>query len=110
VQYINVGVFMVFAKTRLAILEYLFEPDKDFSLNYSGPHPEKLYTFLFNIIKNVINIPETHIHESAYSWEVKGDAEKFNVRWRGVKDFDIYSYLRVDVVLKGYTQGGKGYA
>ena len=101
---------MVFAKSRLTIMDYLFEPDKDYALNYSGPNPEKLYNYLFELLRNTLNLPDTHIHEMSYSWEIKGDAEKFTIKWRAVKDYDIFSYLRVDVALKGYTQDGKGYA
>ena len=101
---------MVFTKSRLTISEYLFEPDKDYLLNYSGPHPERLYNYIFDLLKYSLNLPDTHVHEISYSWEIKDGAEKFTIKWRAVLDYDIFSFLRVDVALKGYTKDGKGYA
>ena len=34
---------MVWARTKLLIWDYIFEPVKDLRVSYSGPHPEALY-------------------------------------------------------------------
>lgn len=101
---------MVWARTKLTILDNVFEPQKDIFVNYAGKHPERLYNKIRAMLINILNVPEGKIQELYYTWEKHGDTDKFKVRWRAIKDYDIYSYLRFDVILNGSSKNGEGHA
>ena len=67
---------MVWARTRLLIWDYVFEPVKTIVINYEGKNPEKIYKKLHELIRTCFNVPEGYIQEKSYSWEKKKDVEK----------------------------------
>ena len=101
---------MVWARSKLTIFDNIFEPQKDIFINYSGKNPERLYNKIRTMLIQILNIPERKIQEMYYTWEKHGNADKFKIRWRAVKDYDIYSFLRFDVVLNGESENGEGHA
>lgn len=100
---------MVWARTKLVIYDNLYEPgEKDVLFNYSGPHPEKFYNKIRSMMHNIFNVPKGRIQEMNYSWEKHKDKDKFNIKWRIVKEMDIYTYLRYDIILNGSSENHDG--
>ena len=94
---------MVWARTRLLIWDYIFEPVKQISIEYSGKNPNLLYSKLHELIRVIFNVPEGYIQEKNYRWEKHKDSEHFEVSWEITKIFDVFSYLNVEVELSGYV-------
>jgi len=100
---------MVWARNKLVIYDDIFEPHEEIFINYSGPHPERLYPYLQEIIPPIFNIPKSNVQEISFTWETPSDDEtKFNIWWRIIKQMDIHSHIRVDLKLKGFAKKGKG--
>lgn len=100
---------MVWARTKLIIMDNLYDPVEDIYIRYSGPTPEKFYKKLLEFMETVFRVPKANIHEIDYTWEKSDGAAKFKVWWRITKDLDIYTYLRYDVKLSGQTEEGHGW-
>ncbi len=102
-------IFIVWARTKLVIFDNLYqEGEKDILFNYSGPHPEKFYNKIRSMMHDIFNIPKGRIQEMNYTWETQENADKFNIRWRAVKEMDIYTYLRYDIIINGNSKEGHG--
>lgn len=99
---------MVWARTKLLIWDYVFEPVRNIGINYSGKHPEKLYKKINELMRTIFNVPEGYIQEKTYDWDKSSKTEKFKVAWELNKIFDKFSYLVVEVILKGYSKDGSG--
>ena len=100
---------MVWARTKLIIYDDIFEPHEEIFINYSGPHPEKLYPRIQELIPPIFNIPPSHIQEISFTWEMPSETHiKFNVWWRIIKQMDVHSHIRVDLKLKGFSKNGRG--
>ncbi len=102
---------MVWARTKLLIWDYVFEPVKEIGIVYEGRHPEKMYKKIHELIRLVFNVPEGYIQEKDYKWEKKKDTEAFDIGWEITKTFDTYSYVVIEVDLSGsVTLEGDGKA
>lgn len=101
---------MVWARTKLLIWEYIFEPVKEIRIAYAGPKPEKLYGKLKELVKLVFNVPDAYVQEKTYSWERGKESEKFEVEWEINKILDTYSYISVDLSVRGFSAAGEGKA
>jgi hypothetical protein len=101
---------MVWARTKLLIWEYIFEPVKDLRVSYSGPHPERFYEKIKEFIRLVFNVPDAYIQEKSYSWDRGKESEKFEIEWEINKILDTYTYITVEVSLKGFSAAGEGKA
>jgi hypothetical protein len=99
---------MVWARTKLLIWDYVFEPVKDIRLDYKGPFPEKFYKKLNELIRTIFNVPDAYVQEKNYSWEKTKDSERFEVEWEVTKVLDVYSYITVELSMKGFTMNGEG--
>jgi len=99
---------MVWARTRLSIWDYVFEPVKQISINYTGKSPEKFYKKINELIRTVYAVPEGYVQEKAYDWQKTKEGEKFKISWEVNKMFDQFSYLLVEIELKGSESGGGG--
>ena len=101
---------MVWARTKLLIWDYIFEPVKAIQVSYVGKHPEKLYKKLNELIRTVFNVPEAYVQEKAYKWEKEKDTERFEIEWEVNKLLDLFSYITVELTLRGFTAEGEGRA
>jgi hypothetical protein len=99
---------MVWARTKLLIWDYIFEPVKDLRISYTGPHPEKFYQKLKELIRAVINVPDAYIQEKNYVWEKLKDSERFEIEWEINKILDTFSYITIEITLRGFSAGGEG--
>lgn len=101
---------MVWARTKLLIWDYIFEPVKAIQISYAGRNPEKLYKKLNELIRTVFNVPDAYVQEKAYNWGKEKEAEKFEIEWEVSKILDLFSYIAVELTLKGFTAEGEGRA
>lgn len=103
---------MVFARTKLLIWDYIFEPVKDIRVSYTGPHTERFYAKIRELIRVVFNVPDAYIQEKAYNWErsKEKETEKFEVEWEVTKILDTYTYITVELTLRGFSTAGEGKA
>ena len=101
---------MVFARTKLLIWDYIFEPVKQIRISYIGPHPEKLYKKVNELIRTIFNVPDAYVQEKVYNIEKGKDSERFEVDWETNKLLDVFSYLAVEITLRGFSAAGEGKA
>lgn len=101
---------MVWSRTKLLIWDYIFEPVKDIKVSYSGPHPERMYKKINELVRIVFNVPDAYVQEGSYSWSKDGDTERFEVNWEVNKLLDVHSYITIEMSLKGYSKAGAGKA
>ncbi len=99
---------MVWARTKLVIWDYIFEPVKNISMSFSGKYPERYYKKINELIRSVFNVPDAYVQETAYNWEKLKDTQRFEVNWMVNKLFDIYTYLTVEISMKGFSSEGEG--
>ena len=102
---------MVWARTRLMIYDYVFEPVKQIKFDYTGKRSDLFYKRLHELMRVIFNVPEGYIQEKEYRWEKHKDAEHFEIGWEVTKIFDVYSYLGLEIDLRGFvTTEGEGRA
>lgn len=101
---------MVWARTKLLIWDYIFEPVREVKISYAGKHPERLYKKINELLRIVFNVPEGYIQEKNYRWEKLKDTERFEIAWEMNKILDLYSFITVDVDLRGFSTEGEGRA
>jgi hypothetical protein len=101
---------MVWARTKLLIWDYIFEPVKDIIINFSGKKPEKFYKKINELIRTVFNVPDAYVQEKLYNWNKKENMEQFEIDWEVNKILDTYTYINVEISLKGFSSGGEGKA
>jgi len=99
---------MVWARTKLLIWDYIFEPVKEIVITFSGKNPEKFYPKINELIRTVFNVPDAYVQEKLYNWEKKEGFDKFEIDWEVNKILDIYSYVNADISLSGFSQNGEG--
>ncbi len=101
---------MVFARTKLLIWDYVFEPVKDIRISYIGPYPEKFYKKINEMIRTVFNVPDAYVQEKSYNVEKGKDTERFEIDWEVNKILDVFSYITVEITLRGFSTAGEGKA
>lgn len=101
---------MVWARTKLVIWEDVYEDVTDIIVRYSGPHPERFYKKVLELMEKIFALRRSDIQEIDYTWEKTETSAKFKVWWRLIKSMDVYSYLRWDLKLEGSSAHEKGYA
>lgn len=100
---------MVWARTKLVIFDDLFDRPEEQYFNYSGPHPTKFYHKVQDLLFTIFKIPKSNLQEIEYTWETpKPGTTRCKCWWRMVKQMDIYTYIRVDLILDGSEVDGKG--
>jgi len=83
------------------IYDYVFEPVKQIKFSFSGKRPDLFYKKVQELLRVIFNVPEGYIQEKEYRWEKRKDAEVFEIGWEITKIFDVYSYLGIELDLKG---------
>ncbi|MFH0836613.1 MAG: hypothetical protein V1870_00630 [Candidatus Aenigmatarchaeota archaeon] len=94
---------MVWARTKLLIWDYVFEPVKEIGISFEGRNPDKMYKKIHELLRLVFNVPEGYIQEKDYKWEKKKDIEQFSIDWEITKIFDTYTYIVIEISLSGFV-------
>ncbi len=92
----------------MVIRDYIFEPRRDLYLFWAGRFPPSIYLDIHQLIRDIFGVPDSHILEMVFDWDAKPDGAKFKIGWRVIKEFDIYSYLRLDINVVGNVEGERG--
>jgi hypothetical protein len=101
---------MVWARTKLLIWDYIFEPVKEIKISYVGRHPERLYGKVNELIRTIFNVPDAYIQEKDYTWERAKGADRFDILWEVTKILDMFSYIVIEIDLRGTSTEGEGRA
>ncbi len=101
---------MVWARTRLLIWDYIFEPVKQIRISYVGRNPERFYRKINEMVRTVFNVPEAYVQEKDYTWEKIRETERFDVGWEVNKILDTFSYITVEIDLRGFVTENEGRA
>jgi len=101
---------MVWARTKLMIWDYIFEPVVDIRISYTGKTPQKFYKKINELIRTVLNVPDAYVQEKSYNWEKTKDGEKFEIAWEVAKVLDVFSYIVLEIDLRGFSAGDEGKA
>lgn len=101
---------MVWARTKLMIWDYIFEPVRQIKITYAGKDPGSLYKKINELIRTVLNVPDGYIQEREFTWEKTGGNEKFDVGWDVNKVYDYFSYIYLEMDLRGSATNGEGKA
>ncbi len=99
---------MVWARTKLLIWDYIFEPTKEIRVAFTGKNPEKFYRKINELVRTIFNVPDAYVQEKNYTWEKKADGERFSVAWEVTKVLDTFSYITVEIDLSGFSVEGEG--
>ncbi len=99
---------MVWARTKLMIWDYIFEPVKEIRISYTGKHPERFYKKINELVRSVFNVPDAYIQEKSYNWEKTKEGDRFEVGWEVTKVLDTYSYITAEIELSGFSVEGEG--
>lgn len=101
---------MVYARTKLTLIEYIYRPIPEVTVNYSGPNPQKLYKKIKELMLHCFQVPPEYIQEKDYIWEATGEKQKFKITWTIEKIIDKFTYYKIEVELSGFVEHGKGMA
>ena len=99
---------MVWARTKLLIWDYVFEPVKEINISYTGPAPDKFYKKINELVRVVFNVPDAYVQEKEYSWEKTKDGERVSVGWEINKILDTFSYITVEIDFSGFSVNNEG--
>jgi len=91
---------MVWSRSKIMIQDELLKPRNKVFLDYHGPHPEKFYNEIPQLLMTVFRVNESALQEKKFFW-TRGEPMKFKIAWEVDKDLDRFSYLWVDIKLEG---------
>ena len=97
----------VFARTKLVIEADCLEPRVSIDLRYAGPNPDKIYPKILEILEKVLAIPKDNIQEKEYTWDRSKIPEKFSARIDAIKEFDRFTYMVIEITLRGEVRPSK---
>ncbi len=101
---------MTWARSKLLIWDYLFQPVKVIRMNYVGKNPDRFYEKIVKLALFIFNIPETYMQEREFTWEKGKETERFDILWDFYKKLDIFSHIIWEVRLTGFVSNGEGKA
>jgi hypothetical protein len=97
----------VFARTKLMMEERCITLRPRLELSFKGPNPQNAYNKLLDILTHDIQIPRENIQEKEFNWERGSENEKFTAKFEIIKDFDKYSYMFLEIEMKGNIKPSK---
>lgn len=102
---------MVWARTKLVIKDRIFDPVRTLNISYSGPNSKKFYNRIREKAIEIYDVPEGYLQEKTFTWEKqKSGDHKFAAEWELNKIMDIWSYINVRIMLKGFSSENEGWA
>jgi len=97
----------IFAKAKMLLEErcLTYRPRIEFS--YTGPNPDKAYPKLIDILTRSLNVPRENIQEKNFVWDRSKPEEKFTAAFEVIKDMDKFSYIYLDITMRGTIKPSK---
>ena len=99
---------MVWARSRMMIWDYIFEPVNNIIINYVGPDSDTFYEKIHELIREIFNVPDAYIQEKDYTWEKGKEVQKFDVAWEVNKILDVFTYITIEIELTGFKSKDSG--
>ncbi|MCD6381683.1 MAG: hypothetical protein J7L43_01750 [Candidatus Aenigmarchaeota archaeon] len=99
---------MVWAATKLIIWDDLYPTYRRVNIEYKGRNPETVYRYIKRLLLEVFRVPEGNFQEKNFKWETSEKGNEFKVEWDAIKPLDNFTYLKIEVRLKGFSSGGVG--
>ncbi len=96
-----------FARSKLLIENQCLTYRPKVVFSFSGPNPQKAYEKFLKIVVDDIKIPRQNIQEKYMKWDRSGPTETFRADWEVVKDLDKFSYMFLEVSMKGKVKPSK---
>lgn len=100
---------MVWARSKLAILDDLTTPRARIHIDFRGREPQRLYREIPQMIATVFRVHSGAVQEKKFVMH-KGDPEKFKADWEIIKDIDKFSFYKIGVSISGQSSKGVGEA
>ena len=97
----------VFARTKLLMEERCVSLRPRLELSYKGPNPQNAYDKLMDILIHQIKVPRENIQEKEFAWDRSTETEKFTAKFEIIKDFDKFSYMFLEIEMKGSISPSK---
>jgi hypothetical protein len=82
-----------------------YKPTLEFS--YTGPNPQRAYPKLMDLIIHDLGVARENIQEKKFVWDRSKPEEKFSIFMEVWKDFDRFTYMRIDVSIEGKIKPSK---
>jgi len=97
----------IFARAKLLLENrcLTYRPRMEFS--YSGPNPDKAYPKLIDILNKSLNVPRENIQEKNFMWDRSKPEEKFSASFEVIKDFDKFTYMYLEISMRGSLKPSK---
>jgi len=99
---------MVWASTKLTIWDYIYRDVKTMNFSYKGKNPELLYKKVKELLQDVFGIVPGGFQEKSYSINKTDNGLEFEAEWEAIRQLDDFSYLKVDITIRGFSSGGIG--
>lgn len=99
---------MVWAATKLIIWDDIYPTYKRVNIEYKGRNPELIYRQIRRLLIEIFRIPEGNLQEKSFKWEKTEKGAEFRVDWDAIKPLDNFSYIKIEVRLRGFVSGGVG--
>jgi hypothetical protein len=99
----------VFARTKLTIHDDCLAPAPGsvmpgreyITLSYTGPNPQNIYFQIKKLFSTIFKAEEREIQEKEFFWDTSKPEQVFKVKFEMVKDFDVFTFMQVNVDLSG---------
>lgn len=99
---------MVWAATKLIIWDDIYPTYKRVSIEYKGRNPEVIYRQVKRLLVDIFRIPEGNLQEKIFKWETSEKGSEFKADWDAIKPLDGFTYIKIEVRLRGFMSGGVG--
>jgi hypothetical protein len=100
----------VFARRKLIIVEDVLAPygiTPILTLEYKGPNPQLIYHEIRKLVQLIFKAEEEELQEKELFWDRTRAEERFKINFELIKDLDIYTYLRLQIALTGFSKPSK---
>ena len=99
---------MVWAATKLVIWDDLYPTYRRVSIEFKGRNPELIYKKVRRSLQEIFRIPEGNLQEKTFKWETSEKGSEFKAEWDAIKPLDNFTYIKIEVRLRGFVSGGVG--
>jgi len=99
---------MVWAATKLILWDDIYPTYKRVNIEYKGRNPQLIYRKIKRALRDIFRIPEGNLQERNFKWETSEKGEEFSADWDAIKPLDNFTYIKIEVRLRGFVSGGVG--
>ncbi len=98
---------MVWAATKLVIFDYVYPTYQWVVIEHEGKNIDLIYKKVREALHEIFRIPLDNLQEREFDWKRTEKGEEFRVRWEAIRQLDEFSYIRLEVDLKGFMNQQK---